>query len=192
MSILDGQQLDVIPTERLRLRTPRRSDTVAVDEAIQETLDELVLWLPWARPGHTRGDSRRYLRGARAARARRHSYEYVMEDRATRALLGMASLHRIDWFRRSAGIGYWVRKSAWGKGIATEAARAVLNAAFCSFGLHRIEVHVALENKKSQRVAEKLGLQREGVARGVEYVGGRHLDHVQYAVLRSDLMGGDG
>jgi ribosomal-protein-serine acetyltransferase len=112
-----------------------------------------------------------------------------VEDADSKRALGMVSLHRIDWLRRNAGIGYWVRRSEWGRGIASEAARAVLEMAFHDCGLYRVEVHVALENKASQRVAEKVGLLREGVARGIEFVNGRYLDHVQYALLRSDVPG---
>lgn len=172
-------------SERLLLRPPRRSDLAALEEAIDETIDALSLWLPWARPGHSRADTRRYLRSARLARNRRHSFEFAVCDH-TETLLGMVSLHRIDWLRRCCGMGYWLRRSAWGKGFATEAARAALEFGFGPLGLNRIEVHVALENRASQRVAEKLGLQREGVARGLEYVNGRYLDHIQYALLRGE------
>jgi ribosomal-protein-serine acetyltransferase len=158
-----------------------------LDLAIHETLDELVRWLPWAQPGHSRADTRRYLRSARIARVRRRAIELAIQSRQSGELLGMISLHRIDWLRRSAGMGYWIRRTSWGKGLATEAARAAVDLGFNGCGLHRIEVHIAVENRASQRVAEKLGLVREGVARGVEFVNGRYLDHIQYALLRSDV-----
>lgn len=185
------EPLGELLTERLKLRAPKRADSAALDEAIQETLDELVLWLPWARPGHSLGDTRRYLRGARSARNRRQAFEFVIEDQGDGRLLGMVSLHRIDWMRRSGGIGYWVRRSEWGRGIAPEAARAMLDVAFVECGLHRVEVLVAPENKPSQRVVDKVGFVREGVARGAEFVNGSHLDHIQYALLRSDVMSDD-
>ncbi len=185
------EPLGELLTERLKLRAPKRADSAALDEAIQETLDELVLWLPWARPGHSLGDTRRYLRGARSARNRRQAFEFVIEDQGDGRLLGMVSLHRIDWMRRSGGIGYWVRRSEWGRGIAPEAARAMLDVAFIECGLHRVEVLVAPENKPSQRVVDKVGFVREGVARGAEFVNGSHSDHIQYALLRSDVMSDD-
>ena len=54
-----------------------------------------------------------------------------------------------------------------------------------------IEVLVAPENKPSQRVVEKVGFVREGVARGAEFLSGSYLDHIQYALLRSDVMSDD-
>ena len=59
--------------------------------------------------------------------------------------------------------------------------------AFHDLALNRLEVHVAPENLASLRVAEKLGFQREGIAREAELINGQYSDHVQYSLLRSDL-----
>lgn len=187
--IFDADPVKEPKTLRLYLKWPRRSDVDALDEAIRESIDALALWLPWARIDHDRSDTRRFLRGARIARSRRHTFEFVIRESASDRVVGMVSLHRIDWLRRTAGLGYWIRKTAWGRGFATEAAAAVLALGFQQLGLHRVEVHVALENKASQRVAEKLGLVREGIARESELVNGRYLDHIQYALLRTDPLG---
>jgi ribosomal-protein-serine acetyltransferase len=173
-------------TERLRVRALHRSDAGPLHDAIEETLDDLVPWLPWARPGHTRTETRRYVRAARAAWARRTSFEFAIEERASGTLLGVTSLHRLDWLRRSAGLGYWIRRRRFGEGLATEASDAVVSHAFGSLSIHRVEALVALANKSSQRVVEKLGFTREGVAREVEFVDGRFLDHLQYSLLDDD------
>ena len=186
MFFWEGARSEEIRTERLRLRPPARHDLDPLHDAILESLPELVRWLPWAQPNHTRGDSRSYIRHARTSRNQGLALEYVVEDAHSGRLLGIMSLHRIDWFRRMAGLGYWIRESAWGCGVATEAGAAVLARAFRTGELHRIEAHVALENRASQRVVEKLGFRREGVARQIEYVNGRYLDHVQYSLLRAD------
>jgi RimJ/RimL family protein N-acetyltransferase len=177
-----------IATPRLRLREPRRSDLDPLHEAIQETLQELVRWLPWAHPGHSRSDTRRYLRSARLARTQRSALEFLIEEPASGTLLGIASLHRIDWARHSAGLGYWIRRSSWGKGHASEAARALSSWAFHTLGLHRLEAHVALDNPASQRVVENAGFHREGIARENELIGGRYVDHVQYSLLAPEVL----
>ena len=173
-------------SDRLVLRAPRRGDAVPLHAAIEETLADLVPWLPWARPEHSRTDTRRYLRAARAAWTRRSSFEFVLEERATGRIMGMTSVHRIDWTRRCAGVGYWVRRTAWSHGYATEAADAALTHAFRTLLLHRVEALVALANKSSQRVVEKLGFTREGIAREAEFIDGRFLDHYQYSLLEGD------
>jgi RimJ/RimL family protein N-acetyltransferase len=180
---------DQLETERLVLRAPRRSDLVALDDAIAETLPELVRWLPWAHPGHSRADTRRYLRGARLARMQGTALECLIAQRGSGEVVGVASLHRLDASRRSAGLGYWVRRSCQGRGFATEAAHALVLDGFRRLGLHRIEAHVATDNLRSQRVPEKLGFTREGIAREIELVNGRWLDHVQYSLLARDALG---
>lgn len=181
-----GGERDALHSERLVLRPPRRSDLDALDAAIAESLPDLVRWLPWAHANHARSDSRRYLRVAQSARAARNAFEFAIFERSGEALLGMASLHRLDWPRRSCGLGYWIRRSSWGKGYASEAGAALLRHAFGDLQLNRVEALVALENASSHRVIEKLGFEREGVARGIERVDGVYLDHVQYALLASD------
>lgn len=104
-------------------------------------------------------------------------------------LVGVVGLHRVDWSRRAAGLGYWIRRSAWDHGIATEAAARTVEFGFRTLGLHRIEAHVATENRRSQRVIDKLGFRREGIARGIERLGGRYVDHIQYSLLRGEVLG---
>ncbi len=182
--------IDYSPTElltrRLRLRAPRRADAGPLHEAIEETLDQLVPYLPWARRGHSRTETRRYLRASRIAWTRRASFEFLIDSPRQGVILGVASLHRIDWLRRSAGIGYWVRRSHFGQGIATEATGALLEHAFGTLMLHRVEALVALSNKPSQRVVEKLGFTQEGIARGSEFIDGEFMDHLQYSLLECD------
>ena len=188
MSVLDLYPSEIL-TERLRLRAPKRGDVTALHEAIAETLTDLVPWLPWARADHGPAETRRYLRAARSAWSRQSAFEFVLEMRDTGRVVGVTSLHRVDWVRASAGLGYWVRRSEWNRGIATEAANAALSHALGGLRLHRIEALVALENKMSQRVIEKLGFVREGIAREAEFVDGRYLDHIQYSFLRTDVQG---
>jgi ribosomal-protein-serine acetyltransferase len=187
LSVLDLYQMEIL-TERLRLRAPKRGDVTPLHEAIAETLTDLVPWLPWARADHGPAETRRYLRAARSAWSRQSAFEFVIELRETGRLAGVTSLHRVDWVRAAAGLGYWVRRSEWNRGIATEAAAAALAHALGGLRLHRIEALVALENKTSQRVVEKLGFVREGIAREAEFVDGRYLDHIQYSFLRSDAQ----
>jgi ribosomal-protein-alanine N-acetyltransferase len=184
-----GGRRPCIETERLVLRLPRRRDVGVLDAAIAETLAELVEWLPWAHPSHSRTDSRQYLRHTRITFRDRSAIELAICCRKTGELVGMASLHRIDWTRACAGLGYWVRRSKWACGYATEGAGALVRYGLTQLSLHRVEAHVATGNAASQRVVEKLGFQREGVARAIEQINGRYLDHIQYSLLRDDHAG---
>ncbi|MDQ2691068.1 MAG: GNAT family N-acetyltransferase, partial [Chloroflexota bacterium] len=77
-------------------------------------------------------------------------------------------------------IGYRLRRSAWGKGFATEAACAVRDFAFNSLGMQRLIALIDPDNIASIRVAEKLGMQYE---KDIMLPGYTHPDRI-YAVSR--------
>ena len=72
------------------------------------------------------------------------------------------------------------------RGYATEAVTALIDYLFKSYPINRIECSTATQNLASIRLAEKCGLVREGVLRGLVFVGGVYLDDVVLSILRSD------
>ena len=91
-----------------------------------------------------------------------------------------------DIFRRSAEIGYWLGEPFWGRGIATEAVRAITNYAFSTFNLCRIYAGVFEWNPASVRVLEKAGFMREGRMRKSVFKDGRVTDQFLYAMIRGE------
>ena len=89
-----------------------------------------------------------------------------------------------DVHRISAEIGYWLGEAYWGRGIMTEALRAVTAFAFQAHGLVRLYAGVFEWNLGSMRVLEKAGYVREGVLRKSAIKDGRIIDQVLYAVTR--------
>ena len=89
-----------------------------------------------------------------------------------------------DIFCRSAEIGYWLGEPFWGRGIATEAARAVTEYGFEYFDVCRLEAGVFEWNPASMRVLEKVGYVREGRARLGVTKDGRTGDRLLYALVR--------
>ena len=64
--------------------------------------------------------------------------------------------------RRAAELGYIFAPWRWGRGYATEAARAVIDFAFVDLGLDAVHSHAAVANRASCRVLAKAGLRRIG------------------------------
>ncbi len=89
-----------------------------------------------------------------------------------------------DVFRRSAEIGYWLGEPFWGRGIATEALRAMTEYAFEHFDICRLEAGVFEWNPASMRVLEKAGYVLEGRARLGVIKDGRTGDRLLYALVR--------
>jgi ribosomal-protein-alanine N-acetyltransferase len=87
---------------------------------------------------------------------------------------------------QSCSLGYWLSASATGRGIATEAVRDIKRVAFHELGLHRIEAGTLLHNVASQRVLERNGFVRFGIAPAYLAIAGRWQDHALYQVVRDD------
>jgi RimJ/RimL family protein N-acetyltransferase len=102
-------------------------------------------------------------------------------------LLGDVRLNRIDKEDLSANLGYWLRSSATGNGYAALAGRAAIAFGFQALALKRIELVVAISNLASQRCAERIGAQREGIARQRIFLQGQSEDAVVYSLISSDL-----
>ncbi len=90
---------------------------------------------------------------------------WIIEDRASGDLLGAIRFNSIDRHARCAELGYELHPSAWGKGLMSEAARAVVRYGFDRFALNRIEAWTLPGNAASDRVLEKAGFRYEGTLR---------------------------
>jgi RimJ/RimL family protein N-acetyltransferase len=88
-----------------------------------------------------------------------------------------------DVYRRTAHIGYWLAEPYWGRGIMTDAVRAVAAHAIGSLGFARLEAPVFAWNPASMRVLEKCGFDREAVMRKSVFKDGELIDSVLYAKL---------
>lgn len=84
---------------------------------------------------------------------------------------------------QSCGVGYWVSQLANGRGFATAALNDIKQLAFEELGLHRIEAGTLAHNVRSQRVLEKNGFKRFGMAPAYLKIAGSWQDHALYQAL---------
>jgi ribosomal-protein-alanine N-acetyltransferase len=87
---------------------------------------------------------------------------------------------------QNGSVGYWIDEELAGSGLIPEAVVVVLQFAFETLRLHRIEVAIIPRNISSRRVVEKLGLRTEGVALGFLEINGEWEDHVRYAITAEE------
>ena len=87
---------------------------------------------------------------------------------------------------QNGSIGYWIDEEMAGAGLIPEAVVVVLQFAFETLRLHRVEVAIIPRNVASRRVVEKLGLRNEGVALGYLEINGEWEDHVRYAMTTEE------
>lgn len=100
--------------------------------------------------------------------------------------VGWCGLSRWNPEYRSASLGYCLDEAAWGHGYATESARALLEWAFDTLDLNRVQAEADTRNVASARVLEKLGFVREGTLREDCVVEGDVSDSWVYGLLRRE------
>ena len=150
-----------IRTERLVLRCWQRDDAPLVKDAIDSSLDELRLWMPWARsePSPLESIVQRIEKFRRAFEEGR-DWTYGILDAAESRVIGGSGLHP----RTQPGrleIGYWIRSSDTGRGFATEAAGALAGRAFHLHGAEGVEIRCDPRNARSAAVPQRLGFTLE-------------------------------
>lgn len=104
-------------------------------------------------------------------------------------VVGIVGLRRASAGARVADTGFELAPQCWGRGYATEAARALLGYGFAELGLHRVTAHCVAENTASARVLERLGMRREGRLREHEFFEGRWWDTLLYGILEREWAG---
>jgi RimJ/RimL family protein N-acetyltransferase len=111
----------------------------------------------------------------------------VITDSQTGAFLGTVGLNYFNRDHQFANLGYWVRSSRTGRGVATTATLLTARFGLRVLGLQCIEILAAVGNKASQRVAERAGAKKEGVLRNRLSIRGLAHDAVMYSLIASDL-----
>ncbi|HUB35411.1 MAG TPA: GNAT family N-acetyltransferase [Solirubrobacteraceae bacterium] len=167
------------------LRLLERDDTTELHEVVEANREHLAQWLPWA-VGQTVADTLSFVERAQAQLLGNEGFQAAVVERGR--IVGMVGFHHLSWESRSASVGYWLAESAQGRGTMTLAVRALVDHAFGTWGLERVEIRAGVENVRSGAVAERLGFTREAVVPAAERIGDRSVDQVVYAlVARSDI-----
>ncbi|KUL40604.1 GNAT family N-acetyltransferase [Actinoplanes awajinensis] len=89
---------------------------------------------------------------------------------------------------QSSSLGYWVAADRAGRGLATAAVAQILRLAFTDYALHRVEAGTILSNVRSQRVLEKNGFQRFGLAPRYLQIAGEWQDHYLFQITAENWV----
>jgi len=171
----------------LLIRPYREADAIALYEAVRESVSEVSLWLPWCHQNYSIEESREFIGSRELASQGGVWYSFGIFEKHDGAFLGGVGINFINRVHQMANLGYWVRTSATGRGIATMATRLAARFGFEELGLQRIEIVAAVGNVPSQLVAEKAGATREGVLRKRLLINGESLDAVLFSLVPEDL-----
>lgn len=116
-------------------------------------------------------------------------YRWTIVKKEDNKILGCIYLNIHDKKAKTAGIDYWIREDEWGCGYVTEAAQRILEFAFDTLNLNRIESCGAKDNPGTWKVMEHIGLKYEGERQsGAFYYYGGLTDLLMYGITRNEYL----
>jgi ribosomal-protein-serine acetyltransferase len=169
------------------IRPFRPEDVPVLFAAARESVGELCATMTWCHPGYSLEDSMAFVLRCHNQWERGEQYSFAICDAEDGSFYGSVGLSHLNQVHKFANVGYWVRTSQTGQGIASAATLLIARFAFLELGLHRLEIVAATNNRASQRVAEKAGAKREGILRHRLVLGGRRRDAILYSLVPGDL-----
>lgn len=180
--------LPALDTPRLHLRVLTGAD----DEALLALFSDERSLETWITTGRwTLDDARAFRASADAGIAARSSFIWGVFERNAAGdpgrLVGAVFLVRWAPHHRRVDLGYYLASDTWGRGYATEAARAALGFAFGTLGVWRVEAETTPDNEPSKRVMRRLGFRYEARLEGRLADGDRPLDSDVFRLLRSEF-----
>lgn len=144
-------------------------------------------WLPWLDSAMTAHDTRNFIKDALQQFAANEGFQAGIWHKGE--LAGVIGYHKIDWFNRQVEIGYWLGAEFQGKGLMTEACRALIDHAFRDLKLNRVTIRCASGNTRSCAIPERLGFTREGTIAQGEWLYDHYVDLVVYGMLAGEWPG---
>jgi ribosomal-protein-alanine N-acetyltransferase len=170
---------------RIRLVIPHDGD--ALTELQQRNREYLAPWEPIRGEDYFTAAGQRADIGVALARYDRGEvapFVILDDDGSVAGRLTLSGIVRGAF--QSCSMGYWVSEDRTGRGLATEAVRSAVEYAFAELGLHRVQAETVLANDASQRVLDRAGFERYGLAPGYLRIAGRWQDHLLFQRLNED------
>jgi len=174
--------------EVLLLRPWQTKDAEDLFDAVRSSVASVGRWLPWCHADYGLDEAGAWISHCQDGWSRGEHIAFAIFDRQTGGLLGSAGLNQRNRLHRSASLGYWIRQSRHGEGIAARAATLVARFGFEQWGLVRIEIIVLPDNHASRRTAEKTGAHFEAIARQRLWANGQAHDAAVYGLTPADLL----
>lgn len=163
--------------QRVAIRHVRRQDYDELTARAQESAEMLRRWL---------GARERTVEAFESylARCEQPTHEgFVICLRGTGAIVGGVNINNIvRGSLQSGSLGYTSYASTTGRGYMTQGLELVVQFAFGSLGLHRLEANIQPDNASSLNLVKRLGFRHEGYSAAFQYINGEWRDHERWAI----------
>jgi len=113
---------------------------------------------------------------------------WAIVDKKNNKIIGIIRFVNYSSLHARADIGYTISRPYWNQGIATQAAKEIINFGFTVLDLNRIQGTCDSENNASSRILEKCGMQYEGLLHKYVISQGKPCDRKIYAIIKEDYI----
>ncbi|KAA8455749.1 GNAT family N-acetyltransferase [Weissella paramesenteroides] len=167
------------------LALPRpKIDAEAMFQLIDESRKELEMWLPWVSYTKAIADEEKFLYEVMRHFGTGYSLNLIILYENHPA--GMISFNRFREIDQSAEIGYWLGTRFIGKGIMHRAVVGMCQIGFNDYKVNKIEIHAAVDNARSNHVAQKAGFRLDGSIRASELLPDGFHDGNIWTILKDE------
>jgi ribosomal-protein-serine acetyltransferase len=168
----------------ITLRELYEKDAEALFQLTDSNRAYLRAWLPWLDQNTSIENTRWFIQNATEQSRKSDALTFGIWLRGE--LAGVIGYHFIDKTNQTTYLGYWLAENLQGHGVMTRACAKLVEDAFITSKLNRVEIRCAVENKKSRGIAERLGFTLEGVLRQAEFCYDHYNDMAVYSLLAEE------
>jgi len=181
----DTSQFPKLTTTRLRLRQLTHADATAM---IAIFGDEQVLRYLAEPPVDTRQKAIEMIDWLNLEYETKGVPQWGITLHASEAVIGMCGVYNWDHTHHHIDLAYHIVPAEWGKGYATEAAKAMVGWCFSKPDIHRIQADITEGHLASERVLIKCGFTVEGVWRESCWTHESFVNIKQFGLLRREYI----
>jgi ribosomal-protein-alanine N-acetyltransferase len=176
------QQLPTLTGRNVTLRELRMSDAPSLFAML--TTEEVSRFI--SPPPTTVDGFERFIAWTLRQRTEGAYACFAITVRGFDTAIGIFQVRELEPGFRTAEWGFAIGSPFWGTGVFSEGAEMVLDFAFDTLGVHRLEARAAVQNGRGNSALVKMGAVQEGVLRKSLLKNGRYLDQALYAIVEDD------
>lgn len=177
-----------ILTPRLQIRPRQFGEGKIIARAINENLEHLKCWMPFAQKPVNEADAEANCRRSLSDFMARTDFVLSVYNREGTQFIGSTGLHKPNWKVPSLHVGYWIDKKFEGQGLITETVNALTRYSFEVIKVKRLEIRCDSQNIRSLGVMKRLGFVQEAVLKNDDRTNDQSLRDTIVAA-RCDLIG---
>lgn len=176
-----------LANDTLVIRPFEAGDADEFVRAAHESIETVGSWMSWCTPSFNREQALAWFAACDQDREAGRAYDMGLFCAATGQLLGGAGINQLSPHHRYGNIGYWVRQSRQGCGIARQAVALLREFGFERLGLFRLEIVMGVGNTASEAVAIAAGATFECRARNRIFLHGQPMDAHIYSLVPANV-----